>query len=106
MVLTFPEITLQVFDLLFFAHPVWAALVLHALEALVFCPLPFGEAQPFDCRPSLAAHSFFLHLFWTTQDALLPLFEEEVLAFFRLPFLKSPASLPPLAGMDQLASNL
>ena len=37
---------------------------------------------------------------------MLLLFEEEVLAFFRLPFLKSPASLPPLAGMDQLASNL
>lgn len=159
MVLTFPEITL--FDLLFFAHPVWDALALHveeaqgalalpsltvlafchppswlvrafspllswkalavwpppflgvlpfflppSWEAQAFCLLPFGEAQPFDCRPSLGAHSFFLHLFWTTQDALLLLSEEEVLVVFRLLFLKSPASFPPLAGSVQLASNL
>lgn len=50
MVLTFPEMPLQVSDLLFFAHPVWDALALRAEEAQDASALPSLMVLAF-CHP-------------------------------------------------------
>jgi len=84
MVLTFPEIPLQVSDLLFFARPVWDALAPHAGEAQGVSALPSSMVLAFCHPPSLLVLVF------------LPLLSWKALAVWLLPFWRVRAFfLPP-----------